>query len=139
MKDNHTAYDDLSQVTQTVDFSYEEIDRRFGVAHLHEEQLEKLSEADVEKVCEMHRRIWDWVGQDCFKNLDGFNDRSIIAAWVFCSSLKWETKSMTDLAGRFGKKKQSLGRWVDDFKKQFPEVANHMQHVRNHHEQTSEH
>ena len=33
-----------------------------------------------------------------------------------------ETLTMTEMAAGFGKKKQSLGRAVDDFKRSFPKI-----------------
>ena len=122
MNDSAPALDDLSKVTATVDFAYDEIDRRvFGV--------ETSAEEAIEESLECQRRIWQWVYQPPNKDMDGFVCRSIVACWVFVPPLR--AYSMTDIAGRFGKKKQSIGRWVADFKKEFPAVAAHLQHIKN--------
>lgn len=120
---SNRAYDDLSQVTQSVDFAYDEVDRRFGVAHLHDETRDP-----VEMACECQRQLWAWAWNDACKNWDGFQCRCAVLAWVFHEPLR--AYSMTEMAGRIGKKKQSLGRWVEDFKAQFPDIAKHLQHIK---------
>lgn len=86
----------------------------------------KLSPAALEQF----RKICSWIYQAPCKDLNGFFCRCAISIWIFIPELRVET--LTNVAGSFGKKKQSLGRWVDDFKLQFPEITNHMQHIRNH-------
>ncbi len=115
------AYDEQSHITQTVDFAYDEIDRRFGVAHLHHE-------SPIEIAGEGMRALMSWAWQDACKNWDGFQCRCSVLAWIFHPPLR--ELSMTEMAGRIGKKKQSLGRWVEDFKKQFPQVASKLQHIK---------
>lgn len=117
------AFDDLSQVTQTVDFAYDEIDRRvFGKSN-------DVPDA-VEMTLECQRRVWHWVYQPPMKDMDGFFIRSILCCWIFVPQLR--SYSMTEISGRFGKKKQSLERWMSDFKREFPEITKHLQHVLNH-------
>lgn len=116
---DETKYDDAGQVTLVSDFSYDEIDERLGYAP---------SERDIEDALECQRRVWRWVYQPPCVDLDGFMCRCIVACWIFVPQLRSQT--MTYVAGRFGKKKQSIGRWVDDFKTEFPEVSKHLQHLR---------
>ena len=117
-------FDDLSRVTQTVDFAYEEIDSKaFGVDDTPTE-----FESRVEHVLEFQRIIWDWIYQPKKPNAEGMLLRAIICAWVFIPALRDQT--LTQMAGKFGMKKQSLGRWVDDFKKEFPAMAQHLQHIK---------
>jgi hypothetical protein len=116
---SENKYDDGGSVTLVSDFSYDQIDRDLGFAP---------AERDLDDACECQRRIWAWVYQPPCKDLDGFNCRCIVASWIFVPQLRSE--SMTYIAGRFGKKKQSLGRWVSDFKTAFPEVSKHLQHLR---------
>ena len=116
-----TRFDDLGQVTETVDFQYAEIDTNcFGNKQTQNDGLEAA--------CECQRQIWAWVYQPPCEDIDGFICRCIVASWIFVPQLRDYT--MTEIAGRFGKKKQSLGRWVADFKRQFHAVANHLQHLR---------
>lgn len=112
-------YDDAGAVTLVSDFSYDQVDRDLGYAP---------QERDLEDACECQRRVWGWVYQPPCADLDGFMCRCIVACWVFVPQLRAET--MTYIAGRFGKKKQSLGRWVTEFKIAFPEVSKHLQHLR---------
>lgn len=126
---NPTAYDDLSQVTQTVDFAYAEVDEHvFGVA-TSEPTLPQLMAEATELTCECQRRVWMWVYQDGAKDLDGFLCRCIIATWVFVPTLA-HAYSMTGIASRFGKKKQSIERWTKDFKREFPTIAAHHPHLK---------
>jgi hypothetical protein len=114
-KTEMSAYDDAG-ITQTVDFAYGDIDPEVN------DQL------DIDAVLEMHRRVWQWVYQPPCKDLDGFFCRSIIACWLFVPLLR--DCSQTEIAGRFGKKKQSLNRWLCEFKVEFPELADHIQHTK---------
>ena len=116
-------FDDSGSVTLTSEFSYDAVDQSLGFTP---------QERDVDDACECQRRVWQWVyqppGQDPLKDLDGFVCRCIVANWIFVPALRSQT--MTYVAGRFGKKKQSIGRWVDSFKFSFPEVSKHLQHLR---------
>lgn len=66
-------------------------------------------------------RMVRWVYQDPHhRNLNGVAIRSIIVSWLMLRELQGLT--LTQLAGMYGLDKQSLGRWVDDFKRTFPSV-----------------
>jgi hypothetical protein len=108
------AYDEHG-VTQTVDFCYGEVE-------------EIPINTDLDAILEMNRRVWQWVYQPPNKDLDGFMCRCIIACWIFCPPLREYTQ--TDIAARFGKKKQSLNRWIVAFKRELPEVGQHLQHTK---------
>ena len=122
---NQNNFYDAGEVTLTTSFAYGEVSKDLG------EPIEQ-TERNLEDLVEINRRIWQWVYQPPCKDLDGFNCRCIVASWIFVPEIRSE--SMTYIAGRFGKKKQSIGRWVADFKTQFPEVANHLQHIRHNNE-----
>ena len=81
----------------------------------------------MEAACVGFTRLMEWLWQDGMKNSEGLQIRAAILCWVFLSQLRPLT--MTQMAAGFGKKKQSLGRWVDDYKRQpdFPRIA-HMKH-----------
>lgn len=112
-------FDDNSQTTLTVDFDWASVDMD-AVAMQMENQFDLALEAQ--------RKVWAWVYQPPCKDLDGFLCRCIVVTWVFVPQLR--SYSITDIAGRFGKKKQSIDRWVADFKKVFPEITDHLQHLR---------
>lgn len=101
-------------ITETVDFAYPDIEPYKFDDH-------------IDMACQCQSKIWAWVYQPPAIDMDGFMVRCLIACWIFVPELR--TLSMTEMAGRFGKKKQSLGRWVEDFKKTFPEL-NRIQHIR---------
>lgn len=117
------GYDEQG-ITLTCDFDWHQVEQ-----DLDGDNSNLTSSDAVEAVCECQQRIWEWVYHAPCRDLNGFNCRCIIAVWVFYAPLR--CYSMTEVAGRFGKKKQSLGRWMVDFKARFPEIAAHMQHVRN--------
>lgn len=123
MKSNR-SWDENSQATLTCDFPFADV-----AANLGEIDPDAKRDDVTELVCEEFRRVYSWIYQPPCKDMDGFICRSIIGAWVFIPEIR--SLTLTEIAGRFGKHKQSLGRWVDDFKRQFPEITNHMQHIRN--------
>ena len=92
---------------------------------------------DVDAVLAMHNAVWQWVYQPPLADLDGFMCRAIIAAWVFCPQLRSYTQ--TEIAGRFGKKKQSLNRWIVSFKREFSDISNHLPHIKHESRHTRSH
>lgn len=114
------AYDDLGKVTLTEDFPYSQVDSDLAGR--------VMDMSPEEAACECQRQIWQWVYQPPCKDLDGYLCRCIIACWIFVPQLRSYT--MTKLARRFAKRKQSLGRWVSDFKRTFPELSKHLEHLR---------
>ena len=124
-----TAFDDLSQITQTVDFAYADVDRDvFGVTE-QENPLERCEPRSAEMTCECMRKLMQWVHQDECKDLDGLACRCIVLIWVFIPIMA-HTYTMTAIAARYGKKKQSIERWTRDFKKEFPDIARHHPHLK---------
>jgi len=115
----HSSGYDEHGITQVVEFAYAEVE-----AHL---DGDKTPEAALEAAMELERRLNEWTYQAPCADVDGFLCRSIVRAWIFVPMLRSYT--MTEIAGRFGKKKQSLGRWVDQFKRDFPEIK-HLKHMR---------
>lgn len=91
-----------------------------------EDSIDAPSEMDV--ALEIQRRIWAWVYQPPCEDLNGLTCRCLIACWVFVPQLR--EYSQSEFAGRCGKKKQSLNRWIKDFKRTFPDVTKHLQHIK---------
>jgi|DEB19_MinimDraft_3_1074340.scaffolds.fasta_scaffold119321_2 hypothetical protein len=113
-------FDELGNVTHTVDFAYDEIDRRVFDVELDEDEYHKAAEC-------LHR-IMAWIYQNGGRPPEGFACRCILACWAFLPELHGE--SITSIANAHGKHKQSLGRAVDDFKRDFPEVAKRLPHLK---------
>lgn len=66
-----------------------------------------------------------WVYQRNSRNFQGIGIRALIVCWVWIPGLHGLT--LTQLAGRFKMAKQSIGRWVVDWKLRFPHcVSVHM-------------
>ena len=100
-------------------FDYDEIDRNvFHVAPQEDNEL--FSAEEIDAACAVISRVVEWLWQDGMKNCDGLQNRAVVLCWVFLSQLR--TLTMTEMANGFGKKKQSLGRAVDDFKRAFPKI-----------------
>ncbi len=95
-----------------VGFSFDGKDKTLDISH--------LSQEDVDRGVTVLTVLLKWVWQSGMKNADGIQLRAIIVCWIFLKVLR--PLQLTQLAGAFGKHKQSLGRWVDDFKRCFPRI-----------------
>lgn len=111
------AYDE-SGITQSVEFAFSEI----------EPQPDSLGSIDVDAVLEMHNRVWRWVYNAPCKDINGLLCRCIVACWILYEPLR--KYNQTEIAKRFGKKKQSLNRWIVSFKKEFPEIGKHLRYTK---------
>lgn len=105
------------------DFDYDAIERDFksDLQQFRDEAEEgQYSEEDVDRALVVVTRLLKWIWQGGMKNADGLQIRAMIICWVFLKELR--PIELTQLAGAFGKDKQSLGRWVDNFKEFFPRI-----------------
>ncbi len=119
-------FDDGGGRVETVDFDYDEIERQV-FNHDPEAECDQLSAEEMELALKMFRRLLTWIFQNGMKNPEGLQIRSIVACWVMLEVL--HPLSLTEIARGFGKDKQSLGRWVDEWKKEFPQIRNpHIKH-----------
>ncbi len=109
------------------DFDYSAVDKNlFG--NDAETDLSKLSQQDVDRALTVLRVMLQWIWQNGMKNVDGVKIRAIIICWIFLKELRPLT--LTQLSRGFGLKKQSVGRWVDQFKKDLPEIKTcHMRNL----------
>jgi hypothetical protein len=114
------SFDEDGHPQGTVDFDYDAIDR--NAFHVEPEKEAEVSAENLEAAARAFRQLVEWMWQDGMKNDEGLKLRAIIVCWVFLDHLN--PVSLTELARAFGKKKQSLGRWVDDFKRVFPKLRN---------------
>jgi len=80
----------------------------------------QYSQEDVDRALVVVTRLLKWIWQGGMKNPDGLQIRAMIICWIFLKELR--PIELTQLAGAFGKDKQSLGRWVDNFKEFFPRI-----------------
>jgi hypothetical protein len=119
------GFDERGALTESVDFDYDAVDERMGNAmSLNQAAVHPNSQNQASIV--PLQQILDWVCQKVPKNQNGIEIRATIAAWIFLPHLR--TLNLTEVAAMVGRDKQSLGRWVDDFKKRFPGV--HAVHTR---------
>jgi hypothetical protein len=104
-------------------FDYDAVDER--VFNFREQcDLSEFSQEEVDKAIEVLRKLLAWIWQNGMKNADGVKIRAIIVCWIFLKELRPMT--LTQMATGFGMKKQSLGRWVDQFKEVFKIRTPHM-------------
>ena len=113
------GYSGMSQYHEPAeDFPYAQVDRDLGWSP---------NDDEFDLTLEAQRRIWLWVWQGDNRDMEGWSCRCAIMCWVFCDQLR--SNSLSKMAKRIGKKKQSLGRWVEDFKREFPLVAKQIKHL----------
>jgi hypothetical protein len=87
---------------------------------VEEPGLGGLSAAELEGAMRGFQALVRWVWQDGMRNPNGLLIRAIIVCWIFLPELRGH--SLTAVARGFGRYKQSLGRWHDRFKVEFPTV-----------------
>lgn len=115
MSEEFTATGTDGQPEPAVEFNYDAIE---GVTP--DSDLSDLTTQDIDRAVEALRSILQWIFQNGSNNSDGVKIRAIIACWIFLKELR--IYPLTKMAKGFGLKKQSLGRWHDDFKRQFPTI-----------------
>jgi hypothetical protein len=113
------AHDESGALVPTTEFDYDAVDQDlFDIRP--ESDLTELTPQEMEAALKGLRVLLQWTWQSGMKNPDGVKIRAIIMCWIFLKELRPLT--LTQLARGYGLKKQSLGRWVDDFKVKFPEA-----------------
>ncbi len=104
------GHDDAGEIVASEDFPY----------HLIDGEEEQPTAQDLAAAAMAMQKVMEWVWQGGPRNHNGFEIRSVIACWIFLKHL--HALNLTQVAAMMNKDKQSLGRWVDDFKKEFPAV-----------------
>jgi hypothetical protein len=118
------AYDDNGEPVAISHFDFDAVERHLGELTTASRRVEHLTQAELDNAVATFQRLMQWIWQSGMRNDEGLKIRSIIACWVFLPELRPMT--LTELARGFGKKKQSLGRWVHHFKRQFKFHTPHM-------------
>jgi hypothetical protein len=94
----------------------------------HDTDLSDVSPQELEAAQKAFRILLEWIWQNGMRNPNGVKIRAIICCWIFLQQVR-KTVNLTKLAKGYGMKKQSLGRWVDNFKRDFPQFK--VAHMRN--------
>lgn len=118
--EGESAYEDSGELVPVSQFDWAAVERNLRrdlEAIQDPEELSKFTPEEREAALKLFRTLVRWLWQDGMKNTDGLTIRSIIVCWIFLEEL--HPLTLTQMARGFGKHKQSLGRWVDDFKKRF--------------------
>jgi hypothetical protein len=115
------GYEEHGRRVPATEFDYDRVESEMGI---EAEDLAQFSQEDVDRAIAVFRQLLQWVWQNGNKNTDGIKIRAIIVCWIFLEENR--PKTLTEMAGGFGMKKQSLGRWVDQFKLDFRIPTRHM-------------
>jgi hypothetical protein len=118
------AHDDAGRLVQTEQFPFERIfsdEEKELIEFIPQDcDLSALTPEQMDVGLMVMDKLLKWVWQSGMKNSDGVKIRSIILCWICLKELR--SLTMTDMATGYGLEKQSLGRWVDEFKRKFPTV-----------------
>ncbi len=101
---DHQAFDSSGRVA-TEDFTEPETDE---------------AQRDLDGAIAAFEKLLNFVWQNGPKNDNGIQIRAVLCCWIFLKHLR--PMSLTEMAAFIGRDKQSLGRWFDAFKKDFPEI-----------------
>jgi hypothetical protein len=94
-----------------------------------ESDLVGMDQESVDRAIVVMRSLLQWVWKNGMNNPEGLQLRAMIVCWLFLKELR--PMQLSELARGFGKKKQSVGRHVDDFKVHFPKFRSpHMRPLR---------
>jgi hypothetical protein len=115
---NSSGHGDDGKRVLVEDFDYDAIDS--NLFQIDPEELAGLTQKEIDISLKLMDTVMRWIWQNGMRNLDGLQIRSMIACWIFIRELRPLTE--TQLAQIFGKDKQSVGRWVDEWKKSFPMI-----------------
>lgn len=118
-QENQLVHAEDGKFEQSEQFPFDEIDSRLGNP-IPESELTEFSAEEIDAACKVFSALVTWIWQSGMKNAEGITIRAIIVCWIFLKHL--HPLTLTQMSRGFGKKKQSLGRWVDDFKRKFPQV-----------------
>lgn len=108
---------DQHEPSTEFDFTQVDIDM-FNVKP--DDDLTGINQEDLDCAITALRSLLQWVWQDGSNNEDGVKIRGILVCWIFLKELR--SISLTQMAKGYRLKKQSLGRWHDDFKETFPTI-----------------
>ena len=116
-----TSFDEDGRPILITDFDWEEIERNLAS---ETKQLRRsckrgeITREQLETAMELCGTLLRWVWNNGKRDKRGVAIRSLIICWLYLDELRPLTEAQ--LARGFGLKKQSVGRWVEQFKKEFP-------------------
>jgi hypothetical protein len=112
----NTGWNEDSELHPTCGFDYASLDKPEDsltpeeIEHIKEELRLEIKAEHVDDTIRAVTAMMRWVYQAGAKNPNGVLIRSIALCWVLLPNLKH--LSQTEMAGKFGLEKESLGRWV---------------------------
>lgn len=118
--DHHVGFGEDSRLEATEDFDWGDLAERLGEA---DDAKFTHGYAQWLRLQQLAEGLARWTYQSpSHTNTDGIAIRTIVQNWFLIKEL--QPLTLTQLARMYGKDKQSLGRWVDDFKRRFPGLRN---------------
>lgn len=116
---SQSAHEEDGHLVPVQPFDWDTVDEKiFGPKP--EIELADFTQEDVDRALTVLRALLQWIWQCGMKNTDGVKIRAIVVCWIFLKELRPLT--LTQLSRGYGMKKQSIGRWVDEFKNAFPAI-----------------
>lgn len=116
---DNAGYDDSSELHPTCGPDWEAIEVNCDGQDFIE-AVKELRAEHLEGALIVIRGLMAWTYQNGSTNMEGKAIRNAIIEWLVLPQLRHLT--LTQISKAYGKHKQSLGRWVDDFKRTFPTV-----------------
>jgi hypothetical protein len=125
----------LLAVLHHENYGFDENGARVGIAQFDYDQVdqdltgyfpraEKFTTKEIEAAVKVIDRLLIWIWQNGTRHPEGVKIRAIVVCWILLKPLR--PFSLTHVSKLYGKKKQSLGRWVDQFKRDFGFITPHM-------------
>lgn len=121
------AHGEDGRIVPSEEFDYATVEKNLSGRKMDEEDLSSFTEEEVDRALKVFQVLLEWVWQNGMKNPDGVKIRAIIVCWIFLKEIR--PMSLTQMARGFDLKKQSLGRWVDIFKRKFHIRTCHMRNL----------
>lgn len=119
---NEYARDDKGNLIGVVQFDETHVERALGEFH---EELEQFTPQEIEAALKVNKALLTWVWQNGNVRANGLGVRAAVLCWVFLEDVKKMKQS--ELSKVIGKShRQSLNRWVMNFRDKFKFKNHHM-------------
>jgi len=115
------GFDENGRKVWVTQFDYDKVDQDLSK---YSQRKETFTAKEVDAAIKVIDKLLCWVWHNGMRNPEGIKIRAIVVCWILLKPLR--PFSLTGISKLYGKKKQSLGRWVDQFKREFKFLTPHM-------------
>lgn len=119
LHDSQLAHGEDGNLIPICEFDYDSVEVAFK-KDVEALDISEFNQKEIDAALKLTTHMLKWIVQSGMRNMEGASIRSWVIAWVFLKELRPLT--LTQLATGLGKHKQSIGRWVDAFKRDFPRI-----------------